>query len=34
MSMHAIGRRLQISPQRVSQLHAIALGRLRTWIAP
>jgi len=29
LSLHAIGRRLKISPQRCSQLHATALARLR-----
>ncbi|MGH7708308.1 MAG: sigma factor-like helix-turn-helix DNA-binding protein, partial [Vulcanimicrobiaceae bacterium] len=29
LSLNAISRRLQISPQRVSQLHLSALARLR-----
>lgn len=29
LSLHAIGSRLEVSPQRVSQLHQSALGRLR-----
>jgi RNA polymerase sigma factor for flagellar operon FliA len=29
ISLHAIGRRLSISPQRISQLHLSALARLR-----
>ncbi len=28
-SLHAIGRKLAVSPQRVSQLHLSALARLR-----
>jgi RNA polymerase sigma factor for flagellar operon FliA len=32
LSLHAIGRRLAISPQRASQLHATALQRLRAYV--
>lgn len=34
LSLHAVGRRLQISPQRAAQLHASALARLRAAMAP
>jgi DNA-directed RNA polymerase specialized sigma subunit len=34
LSLHAIGRRLRISPQRACQLHASALVRLRGLVAP
>jgi RNA polymerase sigma factor for flagellar operon FliA len=33
-SLHAISRRLNVSPQRVSQLHLNALGRLRQTLPP
>jgi RNA polymerase sigma factor (sigma-70 family) len=33
LSLHAIGRRMNVSPQRVSQLHLTALARLRTMLA-
>jgi len=33
-SLHAIGRSMKISAQRVSQIHAKALGRLRRSVAP
>ncbi|MGH7748185.1 MAG: sigma-70 family RNA polymerase sigma factor, partial [Candidatus Dormibacteria bacterium] len=29
LSLHAIGRRMSVSPQRISQLHLAALARLR-----
>ena len=32
-SLHAIGRSLRVSPQRVSQLHLLALARLRHTVA-
>jgi len=34
LSLHAIGSRLRVSPQRVSQLHLSALGRLRKSVTP
>ena len=34
LSLHAIGKRLRISPQRASQLHAAALVRLRSSVVP
>jgi RNA polymerase sigma factor FliA len=34
LSLHAIGSRLRVSPQRVSQLHLSALGRLRKIVTP
>lgn len=34
LSLHAIGFRLRVSPQRVSQLHLSALARLRTIVPP
>jgi RNA polymerase sigma factor for flagellar operon FliA len=34
MSLHAIGRRMKISAQRVSQIHMSALVRLRHILAP
>jgi RNA polymerase sigma factor for flagellar operon FliA len=33
LSLHAIGERMNVSPQRVSQLHLSALARLRTMLA-
>jgi RNA polymerase sigma factor for flagellar operon FliA len=34
LSLHAIGQALAVSPQRISQLHLLALARLRHTIAP
>jgi RNA polymerase sigma factor for flagellar operon FliA len=34
ISLHAIGTRLKVSPQRVSQLHLSALNRLRSTLPP
>ena len=34
LSLHAIGRQMDITPQRASQLHAAALVRLRASVAP
>lgn len=34
LSLHAIGQALAVSPQRISQLHLLALARLRHTVAP
>jgi RNA polymerase sigma factor (sigma-70 family) len=34
LSLHAIGKRMSVSPQRVSQLHLEALARLRRSMPP
>ena len=34
LSLHAIGRVLDVSPQRVSQLHLLAIARLRHTVPP
>ncbi len=34
LSLHAIGKRMSVSPQRVSQLHLEALARLRKCMPP
>ncbi|MEO6990570.1 MAG: sigma-70 family RNA polymerase sigma factor [Candidatus Baltobacteraceae bacterium] len=33
LSLHAIGARMHLSPQRISQLHLVALARLRATLA-